>query len=509
MPQRTFSREQVWLLPPSLDELVPEDHPVRFVAMFIDALDEKTWHKLGINLEGEVRGAPAYHPRALLGVWLYGFMSGTRTSRKLEEACRAQVTYLWLTGWQKPDHNTLWRFYKDHRNQMRHLFKSTIKTAVKMDLVDLAIQAIDGTRIAGNAARDRSYDGKGLRRLLEKVDKAIEELEQENEFEDTSLPVHLPEELRKATELRKRIKEAIKVLEDEPDRKHINLTDFETKYVKTRQGLVPGYNMEAVASPLKKEVTEIKGNLLTAADVVWESNDTDQLIPMMKQAEENTEHKTEMTLVDAGYESGADLAECEERKQKVAMPMSEDLAQKNPYPKSKFSYDIETDTYTCPQGQTLHYYQTKPLKKKEYRIYRTGVGVCKSCVAFGVCTKAGQRNICRGPYEDVLQRHREWMATEAAQEAYKRRKTIIEPPFGIIKERMGVRRFLLRGLVNVKAEAIMIATAFNLRVLCRIWQRQLTKRIKVWNNILLESIYITFVSGIRMLISYFYHPFFT
>lgn len=134
MPQREFSRERVWLLPPSLDELVSCDHPVRFVAMFVDALDEKIWRKLGIDLEGETRGAPAYHPRLLLGVWLYGFMSGARTSRKLEESCRDQVPYLWLTGWQKPDHNTLWRFYKEHRNQMRHLFKSTIKTAIKMDL---------------------------------------------------------------------------------------------------------------------------------------------------------------------------------------------------------------------------------------------------------------------------------------------------------------------------------------------------------------------------------------
>lgn len=504
MPQRTYNRERVWLLPPSLDELVAEDHPVRFIAMFIDSLDEKAWLELGINLDGEVRGAPAYHPRVLLGVWLYGFMSGTRTSRKLEEACRDQITYLWLTGWQKPDHNTLWRFYKEHRNQMKHLFKSTVKTAVKMDLVDLAVQAIDGTRIAGNAARERSFDAKGLKRLLEKVDKEIEKLEKENESEDEASPVHLPEELHKASELKKKIKEAMKELEKEHGRKHINLTDYETHYVKTRQGLVPGYNMEAAAAPLKESVTDVQGNILTAVAVIRESNDIGQLVPMMEQTEENTEHKAEMTLADAGYESGADLAECEKRKQKVVMPMSEDLAQKSPYPKSKFTYNAEADTYTCPQGHTLNYYQTKPLKKKEYRIYRTDVDVCKNCVAFGVCTKAGQRNICLGPYEDVLQRHRDWMATSEAKEALKKRKTIIEPLFGIIKERMGVRRFLLRGLVNVQAEGIMIATAFNLRILWRIWQHRLMKETKDRLDIVTDRIYNTGFSSIRMLTPYFF-----
>ena len=123
MPVRELNRQQTWLLPPTLDELIPDDHPARFVATIVDSLDQVMWEKLGISLDGELLGAPAYHPRALLGVWLYGFMTSTRSSRKLEAACRDQMPYLWLTGWQHPDHNTLWRFYKEHRAEMRHLFK--------------------------------------------------------------------------------------------------------------------------------------------------------------------------------------------------------------------------------------------------------------------------------------------------------------------------------------------------------------------------------------------------
>ena len=105
-----MTREQPWLFPPTLSELVPDDHPVRFVAAFIDALDRAAWAALGIARDGEWLGAPAYHPRVLLSVWLYGFMTGVRSSRKLEAACRDHLAYLWLTGWRRRVDNTLWRF---------------------------------------------------------------------------------------------------------------------------------------------------------------------------------------------------------------------------------------------------------------------------------------------------------------------------------------------------------------------------------------------------------------
>ena len=92
MPLREMNREQAWLLPPTLDELVPPDHPARFVAEFVDALDREDWIELGVQPDGEVLGAPAYHPRALLSVWLYGFMTSVRSCRKLEAACRGSDT---------------------------------------------------------------------------------------------------------------------------------------------------------------------------------------------------------------------------------------------------------------------------------------------------------------------------------------------------------------------------------------------------------------------------------
>ena len=137
-----------------------------------------------IDVDGDPLGAPAYHPWALLSVWLYGFMTGVRSSRKLEAACRDQIPFLWLTGWQHPDHNTLWRFYQAHRSAMRWLLKHTVRTAVEVGLVDLAVQALDGTKIAANAAGDQTYDMSKLERLLAKTGAAIGDLEAQNEGGD-------------------------------------------------------------------------------------------------------------------------------------------------------------------------------------------------------------------------------------------------------------------------------------------------------------------------------------
>ena len=182
----------MWLLPSSLDELLPLDHPARFVAEFVDALDTEGWAELGVEIEGDPLGSPAYHPRAVLCVWLYGFMTGVRSSRKLEAARRDPIPYLWLTGWQHPDHNTLWRFYRDHRLAMRSLFRRTVRTAVKMELVDLAVQAVDGARVLANASLYRTHDAQEMERLLDRLEKAIADLEAQNEAgEDARPPICL------------------------------------------------------------------------------------------------------------------------------------------------------------------------------------------------------------------------------------------------------------------------------------------------------------------------------
>jgi len=468
MPLRPLNREQTWLLPPTLDELVPEDHPARFVGAFVDALNHTAWSEMGIGLDGEPLGAPAYHPRALLSVWLYGFMTGTRSSRKLEAACRDQVPYLWLTGWQHPDHNTLWRFYQEHRGSMQHLFKRTVRTAVAMGLVDLALQAVDGTKVVGNASKDRNYDEAGLKRLLERTEAAIKDLEAQNETGGDPPPPHLPEQLSQAQKLRAEVKAAMERLSAEEGQKHINLTDGDTRLMKSRQGIVAGYNLQAVVAPV--EAAEGAGLLIVAADVVQDQCDTAQLEPMLEQAEEVTGSPPGILLADAGYHSGPNLEACASKGQLVVMPDPQQRVLSRPYHKDQFIYDTSTDSYSCPLGQSLRFTGIQHTRDK--RVYRASKAICGTCSAFGICTKNHRhgRTLQIGAQEAALRRHREWMKTKEAKDALRRRKELPEPVFGILKEQQGARRFLLRGLANVKAEAKLLAIAFNLRTLYQKWR---------------------------------------
>jgi transposase len=477
MPIRSFDRQQAWLFPPTLDELIPDDHPVRFIAEFVDSLDQQVWFDLEIKLEGESLGAPAYHPKALLSIWLYGFMTGIRSSRKLEAACRDQIPYLWLTGWQHPDHNTLWRFYKAHRQPMRKLLKQTVVTAVELKLIDLAVQAVDGTKIAANAARDRNYDANELLRLMERTDKAIAAMEAQNEQgNDPSLP-KLPEELQKAKVLREKIKDALIHLEENKDLKRVNTTDHDAQLMKGIGGIITGYNAQAMVSPFAQTGDDRDGMLITASDVVNAAADSGQLIPMLEQAEELTGERVSVTLADGGYHTAANLEAGHDRGQTLVMAERYGKAQKKPYFKDQFIYNPDTDSYLCPQG---HYLYFKGLRRnkgdisKQIRVYRASRTDCRTCSAYGICTRdthAG-RALWIGPSDMLIRKHRQWMKTEEARSLYAWRKQLIEPVFGIIKEQIGVRRFLLRGLVNVKAEFTLLATAFNLKMLARVWSQK-------------------------------------
>jgi len=474
MPLRPLNREQSWLLPPTLDELVPDDHPARFVAEFVDALDRSSWSDMRIDLDGDPLGAPAYHPRALLCVWLYGFMTGVRSTRKLEAACRDQIPYLWLTGWQHPDHNTLWRFYKTHRSTMHGLLKHTVRTAVMVGLVDLAVQAVDGTKIAANAAGDRTCDARELERLLAKTEIAVRDLEAQNEGCDDPPPPRLPLELQQAHALRERIHTAMNRLDEDHRLKRVNLTDEDAQLMKGRQGILPAYNAQTVVSPLSRDGSCGNGMLITAADVTDSAADSAQLVPMLEQAEETTEARVPVTLADGGYHTAKNVQAGDLRGDTLVMPERYHAGVRGPYFKDRFVYDSVTDSYLCPRGQRIPFQGLRRNNGRipgTYRVYRASRTVCHPCPAYGICTKDRHsgRALWIGPADASLRRHRQWMGTESVKRQYARRKELNEPVFGILKEQQGARRFLLRGLANVRAEFRLLATAFNLRTLWRVW----------------------------------------
>lgn len=475
MPLRPFSRDQVWLLPPSLNDFLAPDHPARFVAAVLDEHGSQLGPEWEEEVQGDPRGAPAYDPRALLAIWVYGFMVGVRSCRKLEAACRDQIPYLWLSGNQRPDHNTLWRFYEAHRQAMRVLLKRTVRVAVGAGLVNLALQAVDGTKVGASAGRDRTLDAEGLRRLLARTEAAIAALEGENATGGDPPPPRLPEELEEQRALHERVKAALEQVRAEEGPQWVNLTDPDARLLKTSggTGFVTGYNAQAMVSPIS--VGEQQGMLITAVGVVAEGDDHSQLQPMMAQAREHTGQREGVTtLADAGYYSGANLQVAQGHQVLVAEPQGR-KREGNPYHKDHFIYDAPGDAWRCPQGQSLTFVWAERHKGGyQVRVYQAAGKVCQQCPAFGQCTKSPQgRRLKMGEYEQVRQRHRELMQQEDIKSLYRRRKALVEPVFGMIKEQQGGRRFLLRGLANVQAEWSLLAIGLNLKSLYRAWKARL------------------------------------
>ena len=537
MPWRDWDREQVWLMPPSLDEVLADDHPARLVAAFVDSLTAAEWAELGVDLGGQALGAPAYHPRALLGIWLYGFMTGLRSARRLETAGREQLALQWLSGYQQPDHNTLWRFYQAHRNQLRGLLRHTVQIAARLGLVDWALQAVDGTKVAGSASSSRTYDAQQLERLLERTERAIADLEAQNEAGDEPAAPRLPADLAEAQRLRAEVLAARQALAAS-ERRHVNLTDPDARLLRSAGGYLTGYNAQAMAvtvryeagaaGPLEDAVSEghdgdagggehigdedsadrsskgehvgnedaedeggeepgedrsgdgdeaggadgarsrSGGLLITAADVTQDPTDQAQLLPMIEAAEQSGGPAAGLTLADAGYFSAANLAACAARATPVAIPEAR-CPTAHPYHHSRFAYDPGADCYQCPEGRLLSFQRLKHRRRRaSVRVYAATAADCLACPAFGRCTTSTQgRRIEVSLHADALTAHRRWMQTAEARDAFRRRKQLIEPVFGIIKEQQAGRRFLLRGLEAVRSEWTLLAVAFNLRTLAK------------------------------------------
>lgn len=466
MPWRELQREQGWLMPPTLEELLAEDHPARVVAAFVDSLTRAEWSELGIDLRGRRMGARAYHPRALLGAWLYGFMNGVRSTRKLEAACREQLPYLWLAGGQRPDHNTLWRFWQQHRLGLRRLFTRTVQAIARLDLIDRSVQAVDGTKIAAPASNRWTLNREQVDRYEQRTVRLIEELAPiyaQGNAERPQIGVRLREAREMLTKLR--------AAQDQLRRSRqnfVSLVDADARLMRRAHGgTLTGYNAQAVAVRMRGGGAD--SLVLLAAEVSQQPADNGEL-PRMVDAAAAAGVEAEMTVADAGYFTAQTLDELERRGMPVALPEGR-MFKDHPYHWRHFRYDPVRDEYTCPEGETLVKRQTKYTRQTPAQLYGADPEVCSACGAFGVCTTSEfGRTITISEQARALERHRLWMESRRAREALLKRPALIEPVFAIIKERQAGRSFLLRGIEAVEAEWSLLATAFNLRALCKHWR---------------------------------------
>jgi hypothetical protein len=197
--------------------------------------------------------------------------------------------------------------------------------------------------------------------------------------------------------------------------------------------------------------------------VVNENTDTHQFSSQIEQAAQTLETTPQAACADSGYSDPDELEKVDKQGIQVVVPSMKQAADKAPEPfdKSHFEYHKETDSYTCPSGQTLTYRNTETGRGRN--VYRPDAGVCSACVHFGQCTKSRSgRKVTRMLNEELREKFERQYEQPDSQAIYRLRKEKVELPFGHIKHNLKAGGFLLRGLPGVRAEMAILSTCFNL-----------------------------------------------
>ena len=453
---------QQFLFPRALEDWVPKDHPVRFIREFVDQQDLA---KLGFAMPISNEGRPPYAPSLLLKIWLYGYYHRLRATRKLEAACRDHLSLVWLTGMIAPDHNSLWRFWRDNKAALRRLFKQSVELAVETGMVGLALQAVDGTRIQAVASPETGWSKAKMEKLLAALDKELDEVEKQLAQEppaDESTAYRLPEKLEDRQALRAAVKAGLEQLERD-GRGSYHPKEPEARRMKCAGKQPFAYNAQAV-------IDQSHG-IAVAAEVTVEESDAGQLVGMVKQAQENTGTASAVSVADGGYGSGAQVAGAAAQKLEVLVnPMEGGQRKDNGYSARDFHYDVAAGTVSCPQKQQLDFTRETLQKGQLIKQYRCRV---KDCPAAALCKdKKGRRVIEVWPHTAAVQTMRQRLEQPQARDKLSKRGRIIERHFGHIKQHDGFRRWTVRGVENVRTQWALLNLTMNLRVLAKIWKSQ-------------------------------------
>ncbi len=433
---RDWEVGQGLLLAPSVSEFIPEGHPAYFVRDLVrEELD------LGeIYREyGQRRGQPPYPPRMMVGLLLYGYCRGVYSSRRLERACEERVDFMAVTARAVPDHSTIAEFRKRHRDALARLFVQVLQLCREAGLARLGHVALDGTKMKANASKHKAMSYKRMceeePKLALEVEKWLSEADRVDAEEDDEhgpgrrgdeLPdwvANKSERLRRIREAKARLEAAAKetaqkvseervgkekadgkpirgpkpkALSGVPeDRTQVNFTDPKSRIMKSKDGFEQAYNCQAAV--------DASSQVIVAQNVVTKASDSDELLPMLDQIQENTGKPPDEVSADCGYCSEKNLQGLEERGVRGYIATG----------RQKHGTKSATSLERARQGPGAREMRTR-LKRGGFR------------------------------------------------SRYRLRKQTVEPVFGQIKEARGFRTFLLRGLRNVAAEWALICTAHNI-----------------------------------------------
>jgi transposase len=511
---KEYSMNQPSLLPPSLEELIPEQHLVRVVNQVVDQLDITP---LLAKYKGG--GTSSYHPRMMLKVIVYAYTQKIYSSRKIEKALWENIGFMWISGGNRPDFHTINNFRSSvMKEAVRKVFASLLEFLVEEGYVKMENYFVDGTKVGANSNPHKVVWAKKTKRYKEKLHKQIEalldEIERVNEQENEAYGEENLEELgeksevtaekvrKKVDELNQRLREtpqdkplkkAVKTLEE----KHLprlqkyedqeQVLDGRNSYSKTDPDASSLRMKEdrAARKPLARPAYNVQmgteGQFVVGYSIHQPAGDTSCFIPHMQQQEFPHGRKFKNGSGDAGYGSEENYAFLEKEgmgnffkyntfHQEQHLPRKAEALEKLRFKSTYFPYDQEKDEFTCPAQKRMRYIETRPYKSKNGYLSERRFYECPDCTACPLkpkCTKAKGNRRIQVSFE--LRRYRQ-QATDnllSEQGITLRQLRSIEPEtvFGDIKHNMSFRRFMLRGLKKVDIEWGLLCMAHNLRKL--------------------------------------------
>jgi len=453
-----IQRDAVLLFPSSLDEYITDDNPVRFIDAFVDELD---LHDLGfLRALPNPMGRPAYAPGDLLKLYIYGYLNRIRSSRLLERESQRNIEVIWLLKKLTPDFKTIADFRKNNLRAIKDVCRCFTLLCKELDLFGGELVAIDGCKFKAVNNYTRNFTDKRFERVLRELDEAIagylQELQNQDAQEQALPPVVKDLQIRiERLRTRKAEYERLRHQLQQSTETQLSLTDPDSRAMVTARGTVVGYNVQFT--------TDAKHKLIVDHEVTNDVTDQNQLAAMALRAKEVFGVERLDALADSGFYDGEQIKACIDAgiTPWVPKPHTSRNQQQGLFTKDDFSYLADQDSYRCPSGAELTYRFSTVEDGRPQRYYASPA--CGSCPIRAQCTRSQKngRRITRWEHEGLLDAMAERIRSDRA--FMRRRKTIVEHPFGTMKRGMQQGDFLLRGLGKVAGEMSLTVLTYNLK----------------------------------------------
>jgi transposase/macrodomain Ter protein organizer (MatP/YcbG family) len=454
-----IDRGQATLFPECLDDWIDENNPVRVIDAFVDKLDLS-----GLGFDGvapEVTGRPSYHPSVLLKLYIYGYLVGVQSSRRLEREAGRNVEVMWLTGRLTPDHKTIADFRKDSGPAIKQVCVQFVELCRLIGLLTTASVAIDGSKFKAVNTRDKNFTRAKVERRRAQLEKSVSRYLAQLDTADLQEPseelaaktTHLKEKLVKLESEMQRLATMERLMLASPDQQ-VSLTDPDSRSMATsgRGSGVVGYNVQVAVNT--------EHHLIVTHQVTNDGSDRAQLANIACEAKKVLGVDKLEAVADRGYYSGDEILACDKAGIAVTLPkpVTSGIEVKGRFGKQDFVYLSDEDVYRCPAGEKLKYHYTNEEDGQKLRRYWTNA--CRGCALKPRCTTGKERRITRWEHEHVLEAVQKRL--DKNPQAMRQRRETAEHPFGTLKMRMGATHFLMKRLPKVATEMALHVLAYNL-----------------------------------------------